>query len=594
MAIEDKTKKKKTVSTKKPGTASSKNVGSKSVKKTTSTKKPSTSGAKKVSATSIKKQSSTGTKKTTSTSVKKPVAKSVSKTTATKKPVIKSVKKSTASSLSKSSVNKQTHKKSSNLKKKIEPKMTEVIGQKMKDKIVQKPKNRNSKRGKLFYLIFSLIFYAGAFFYINNILYQNQNFLESAFFAFAALFVVFVLLQFNIHMIFVNFFRLPFLYLLNQTKLEIKKEIIINDDDNNRTPFRRYRALLTLTVYLIVVLLLVGSQIYNGINDGDRVLVIITQSSLTALVFLIIVCSWQYLFNILPEVLDKSIDAKNGFILTLSAAAMVIYVVFNIFNIVYLSEMMIFILIVGFVALLGVNLNMIVGEINIFQNLKQRHSKTVTRVVFMIFFAFHLYVILYASVVAFSIYKWEPDTYNFSYESYEYESSVGVYDINNSLIGDVYYPAGVMLTEVYDSNGDVLTEYLDEDGYPTTLVFDNTGHIIQEYYDVFNNGYSTTWSPVYDEFGITYSSFYFDGSSLVGITESTKEHDYGDFLYYTVVTVSTLGYGDITPSTEYGIAQAWGGFLSIYGFTFFALSISFVSNIAIEGATSDREEDEND
>ena len=171
--------------------------------------------------------------------------------------------------------------------------------------------------------------------------------------------------------------------------------------------------------YALIIIILVGSQIYNGIVDQDKILVIITQSSLTLLVFLIIVCSWQYLFNILPGVLDKSIDAKNGFILTLSASVMIIYVIFNIFNIVYLAEMMIFILIIGFIALLGVNLNMIIGEINIFQNLKQRHSKTVTRVVFMIFFSFHLYVILYASVVAYSIYKWEPDTYNFSYEIFE-------------------------------------------------------------------------------------------------------------------------------------------------------------------------------
>ena len=90
-----------------------------------------------------------------------------------------------------------------------------------------------------------------------------------------------------------------------------------------------------------------------------------------------IVCSWQYLFNIIPNILEKSIDAKNGFILTLSAAVMIIFVLFQIFEISYLSELMIFILIIGFIALLGVNLNMIVGEINIFQNLRKRHSKTV-------------------------------------------------------------------------------------------------------------------------------------------------------------------------------------------------------------------------
>ncbi len=343
-------------------------------------------------------------------------------------------------------------------------------------------------------------------------------------------------------------------------------------------------------LYLLIILILLGSQIYNGIIDEDKVLVIITQSSLTVLVFLIIVCSWQYLFNILPGILDKSIDAKNGFILTLSAAVMVIYVIFNIFNIAYLSELMIFILIVGFIALLGVNLNMIVGEINIFQNLKQKHSKTVTRVVFMIFFSFHLYVILYASVVAYSIYKWEPDTYNFSYVVYENENYSEIYDSSNELIQDVYYPVGVTLTDVYDFEGDVITEYLDNEGYPILQVYDIDGTLIQEYYDVLNQPISNSISTFYTEDGVEIDTFYFNGSSLSGVISNEKTHDYGDFLYYTVVTVSTLGYGDITPSTEFGIAQAWGGFLSIYGFTFFALSISFVSNIA----TSSREDDSND
>ena len=70
--------------------------------------------------------------------------------------------------------------------------------------------------------------------------------------------------------------------------------------------------------------------------------------------------------------------------------------------------------------------------------------------------------------------------------------------------------------------------------------------------------------------------------------------NYGDFLYYTVVTVSTLGYGDITPAQSYNIAQGWGGFLSMYGLTFFALSIGFVSNIAMRGVSAGREENKND
>ena len=108
---------------------------------------------------------------------------------------------------------------------------------------------------------------------------------------------------------------------------------------------------------------------------------------------------------------------------------------------------MIFVLIVGFIALLGVNLNMIVGEINIFQNLRGRKSKAVTRVVFIIFFAFHIYVILYASVVAYSIYNWEPDSFVFS-----------TFDYKNELYTDLEDQSGNKLTTVYwDDDNDFQT-----------------------------------------------------------------------------------------------------------------------------------------
>ncbi len=558
---------------------------------------------------SIEKKTATKKTATKKTTVKKTSSKP--KITTTKKSTAKniggskSIKSTKGSSLKTGNIKKKesvvkaiTPKKNSiSRKKELKTDATKALKSTLEENLVQdiKPIKKKNKKNKVFYLFLSIIFYAIVFFYINNILYNNEDFLKSALFAFAALFVFFVLLQFNIHMIFINFFRLPFLFLWNQTKMEIKKEIEHDKKtQESKFPFRRYKALFTLFLYAIISILLVGSQIYNGIIDGDKILIIVTQSSLTLLVFLIIVCSWQYLFNILPEVLDKSIDAKNGFILTLSAAVMVIYTIFNIFNIVYLAEMMIFILIVGFVALLGVNLNMIVGEINIFQNLKQRHSKTVTKVVFMIFFSFHLYVILYASVVAYSIYIWEPETYNFSYEVYEYETVENLYDSSNGPIQDIYYPAGELLKDVYDFEGNVITKYVDDKGYPITQVYDENGLLIQEYYNELDYQYSNNLSILYNENGIIVDEFYFNGTTLEGIIINTKTHDYGDFLYYTVVTVSTLGYGDITPSTEFGIAQAWGGFLSIYGFTFFALSISFVSNIAIEGATSTREEDIDD
>ncbi|MBN2605682.1 MAG: two pore domain potassium channel family protein [Bacilli bacterium] len=478
-------------------------------------------------------------------------------------------------------------------KKKPEKRMTEEI-----EDVLRKDKNEPiqeikeiKKRGRVFYLVFSIIFYGGAYFYINTVLYNNQDHLQSALFAFAALFVMFVLLQFNIHMIFINFFRLPLRFLLNEAKLEMALSSEISEKQSkSKFPFAKYKAIFNLVLYLLISLLLVGSQIYNGILDGDKVLVIITQSALTLLIFLFIVCSWQYLFNILPRVLDKSIDAKNGFILTLSAAVMVIYVVFIIFDIVYLAEMMIFVLIVGFIALLGVNLNMIVGEINIFQNLKTRHSKTVSRVVFLIFFSFHLYVILYASVVAYSIYNWQPDSYNFAYPVTESVLIRPVYNDLDIPIDEVFNGVGDPIINVYDRMGNPITDFYTDENEIVYPVFDSTGVEISQFFD--SSGQMIF--EVYDSNGDVYYNFrYFDGT-LAATKDVPKTYTYDDFLYYTVVTVSTLGYGDISPSTEYNIAQAWGAFLSIYGFTFFALSISFVSNIAMEGTSMNREDDTNE
>lgn len=185
---------------------------------------------------------------------------------------------------------------------------------------------------------------------------------------------------------------------------------------------------------------------------------------------------------------------------------MIIYIVLRMFEITRFNEVMIFILIIGFIALLGVNLNMIIGEINIFQNLKERgHSSKVTKAVFLVFFSFHIYVMLYASVVAFSIYSWDQESYVFSTDD--------------------------CFTEVQPTDPNEQPYFTDQ-----------------------------------------------------------CDHEYGDFLYYTVVSVSTLGYGDISPSLEHPIAQAWGGFLGFYGFSFFALSIGYVSNIAIEGVGFGKEE----
>ncbi|MCF7925245.1 MAG: potassium channel family protein [Candidatus Izimaplasma sp.] len=444
-------------------------------------------------------------------------------------------------------------------------------------------KEKRSQKGR--YLLFSILFYAAAFYYINISVYQGNDYIETALFAFAALFVVFVLLLFNVHKIIFNFFYLPLKRLFKEAQKEAKKK----KGKQTKNTFKRYRSIFAIILYLLISGLLVYSVVTDGVQTNEAVVDIVISALLTELIFLVIISSWQYLFYIIPDILDQSIDAKNGFILTLSAGVMVVFIVFQVFEIVYLAEIMIFILIIGFIALLGVNLNMIIGEINIFQNLRDKHNKTVTKVVFLVFFSFHIYVILYASVVAYSIYIWEPASYNFTYQAEEQLVTETLYHQDGEVIDQVYDNLGEPITTVYDSSGNEITEFYDEETLTYVIdIYDATDTMIYDFYDQD----TVLINDVFDEDGNElYNYFYNDGSLAAVITQDVT-YTYGDFLYYTIVTVSTLGYGDITPSYDYNIAQIWGGFLSMYGLTFFALSIGFVSNIAMEGYTLTREKDD--
>jgi|LGVE01.1.fsa_nt_gb hypothetical protein len=614
------TAKPKTTTKKKPATTATKKPTTTKKKATTSTtKKPSSTTTKKVSGTTTKKPSSKTTKKTTTTTKKKTTSTSSNLKTDTKKVTKTSPKSSsTTKKASSSKTSKTTPKevKSDNKTVKTAPKAVkkekttkkpavkktrkpkavgrlksndelttfEEIEQKVEGKVIRE----KVKKGKVFYLLFAIIFYTGAFFYINEVVYNNADLLQSALFAFAAVFVVFVLLLFNVHMIFINFFLLPFKRLLNQSRQEIRKEIEFQVGKNKmQTAFNKYRAMFTLALYVLISGLILYSIISGGILDNFKVITIVTQAVIGELIFLLIVCSWQYLFNIIPSLLDKSIDAKNGFILTLSATVIVIYIIFMIFEITYLSELMIFILIIGFIALLGVNLNMIVGEINIFQNLRQKKSKAVTRIVFIIFFGFHVYVILYASVVAFSIYNWDNNAYIFSNEVYDKTFITETYEEDGDRVTDLYTQTGVVIDVVYDDTGAIVTDFFDIYDEPITTVYDDLGNPILGFYR--NTGQMIDW--VYTEEGIQLYEYFYHEGTVAGYAMVPIEKTYGDFLYYAVVTISSVGYGDVSPSIEHDIAKFWGGFLSIYGLTFYALSIGFVSNIAMEGIAVNRKED---
>ena len=136
-----------------------------------------------------------------------------------------------------------------------------------------------------------------------------------------------------------------------------------------------------------------------------------------------------------------------------------------------------------------------------------------------------------------------------------------------------------------------LDKGIDEEGLVLPSVYFEDGSIVDDYYD--QTG--TALQNIVDSDGNTvFNPFFYDGRLATIRNRTEKLHTYGDFLYWTVVTVSTIGYGDIYPSTEYPVAQAWGGFLGMYGLTFFALSISFVSNIAMEGVKIVRQENGKD
>lgn|GEM_PF-1585710 len=597
---------KKTTSTKKTTTKKKTNTA----KKTSSTpaKKGTTQNKSKASVT--KKKNTSQPSKTKPKTLKTDQEKTVKKATVPKKPnsisktkpISKSLKNDEKPSILTSKEVKtqkkpKKAKQQGRVKKEDELTTLEVLEQKIehKDIIEKKP------LGKTFYLLFALVFYAAAFFYINNIMYNNGDILQSAIFAFAALFIVFVLMLFNVHRLISAFFILPFRRLFKQASREAHKEIMFSVGRTKmQTTWNKYQSIFTLVIYTVIAGVLIYSSITGSLEQGDKILSLITNAVITLLIFVVIICSWQYLFNIIPSILDKSIDAKNGYILTLSAAVMVIYVVFLILEVQYLAEIMIFLLIIGFVALLGVNMNMIVGEINIFSNLRGRKSKAVTRVVFTVFFGFHIYIILYASVVAYSIYNWEPNSFVFSSYEYEHQIITDLEDQNGNSLDTVYWDDDndnltpvVPLTDIYwdhDSNPNTVmitrTQYYSDDYKPVQNIYDITGNPVQMTNE--NGMVVTNAVPVgYDVESCT--PFYNDGA-FACVEKVNELHTYGDFLYWTVVTVSTIGYGDVHPSTEYNIAMGWGAFLGMYGLTFFALSISFVSNIAMEGINTVREE----
>jgi voltage-gated potassium channel len=81
-------------------------------------------------------------------------------------------------------------------------------------------------------------------------------------------------------------------------------------------------------------------------------------------------------------------------------------------------------------------------------------------------------------------------------------------------------------------------------------------------------------------FSCAYAFYYFE--SPVNATVTT----YGDALWWALCTVSTVGYGDITPQTGYG--RLVGAFLIIIGISFFLSFMAVLVSVMSELIADDQ------
>ncbi|ERJ13314.1 Cap15 family cyclic dinucleotide receptor domain-containing protein [Haloplasma contractile] len=86
---------------------------------------------------------------------------------------------------------------------------------------------------------------------------------------------------------------------------------------------------------------------------------------------------------------------------------------------------------------------------------------------------------------------------------------------------------------------------------------------------------------------VTYILHKFDASALSTVNSEISTIDY---FYYTVITITTVGYGDVTLNTFMG--KIWSMILSLQGFIYFALLLGILSSYIMNNASDNDQKKE--
>ena len=82
------------------------------------------------------------------------------------------------------------------------------------------------------------------------------------------------------------------------------------------------------------------------------------------------------------------------------------------------------------------------------------------------------------------------------------------------------------------------------------------------------------------------------GSAVIWLFDKRDFPDYGTALWFSLQTVTTVGYGDVTPTTLLGRVVA--GLVMIFGIGFVTVITAAITSLFVESARRKRESDDRD